>query len=92
MGGHGALVCALKNPSLYSSVSAFAPICNPIECPWGQKAFTGYLGSDKETWKAYDSCELVKEYSGPALNMLVDQVYYNMSHTWDGRVIDSTKR
>lgn len=73
MGGHGALICALKNPGLYSSVSAFSPICNPMECPWGQKAFTGYLGSDKEAWKAYDSCELLSGYSGPALNILVDQ-------------------
>ncbi|KAF6036183.1 ESD [Bugula neritina] len=73
MGGHGALICALKNPGLYSSVSAFSPICNPMECPWGQKAFTGYLGSNKDTWKAYDSCQLLKTYSGPALNILVDQ-------------------
>jgi len=45
-----------------------------MECPWGQKAFTGYLGSNKDTWKAYDSCQLLKTYSGPALNILVDQV------------------
>ena len=51
MGGHGALICALKNPGQYKSVSAFAPICNPINCPWGVKAFTGYLGEDKEAWK-----------------------------------------
>src|SRR5690554_7752889 len=52
MGGHGALICALKNPDHYRSVSAFAPICNPIECDWGKKAFSGYLGDDTETWKA----------------------------------------
>ena len=53
MGGHGALVCFLKNPGLYKSVSAFAPICNPTECPWGTKAFTGYLGDqNKDAWKA----------------------------------------
>jgi len=73
MGGHGAQICALKNPGLYSSVSSFSPICNPVECAWGQKAFTGYLGADKETWKAYDSCELLKNYKGPALNLLADQ-------------------
>ena len=73
MGGHGALICALKNPGMYSSVSAFAPICNPIQCPWGQKAFTGYLGSDRDTWQSYDATELLKSYSGPALEILVDQ-------------------
>ena len=60
MGGHGALTIALKNQTMFKSVSAFAPICNPMNCPWGQKAFTGYLGSDKEAWKQYDACELVK--------------------------------
>ncbi|CAH1781709.1 unnamed protein product [Owenia fusiformis] len=73
MGGHGAISIALKNPGKYSSVSAFAPICNPIECPWGQKAFTGYLGEDRETWKAYDSTVLVKSYNGPPLEILIDQ-------------------
>ena len=74
MGGHGALVCALKNPGKYKSVSAFAPICNPINCPWGQKAFSGYLGNDRECWKEYDATELVKHYSGPPLSyILIDQ-------------------
>ena len=73
MGGHGALICALKNPGLYRSVSAFSPICNPSVCPWGIKAFTGYLGADKETWKQYDATELVKTYRGPPLNILIDQ-------------------
>ena len=73
MGGHGALICALKNPGKYKTVSAFAPICNPINCPWGQKAFGGYLGDDKECWKQYDACELAKKYSG-AVQILVDQV------------------
>ena len=59
MGGHGALICALKNPQKYKSVSAFAPIAAPMRCPWGQKAFSNYLGSDKETWRAYDASELV---------------------------------
>lgn len=73
MGGHGALVCALRNPGMYKSVSAFAPICNPVECPWGQKAFAGYLGEDHEAWKAYDATLLVSTYSGPPLDILVDQ-------------------
>ena len=51
MGGHGALVSYLKNPGAYCSVSAFAPICNPVDCPWGQKAFAGYLGDNKDAWK-----------------------------------------
>lgn len=53
MGGHGALTCFFKNPGFYKSVSAFAPICNPVKCPWGEKAFSGYLGSNKESWKEY---------------------------------------
>jgi len=73
MGGHGALICALKNPGFYKSVSAFAPICNPMKCPWGEKAFTGYLGNDKETWKKYDACELAPSYSGPKLEIFMDQ-------------------
>jgi len=73
MGGHGALVCALKNPDLFTSVSAFAPICHPSACPWGVKAFTGYLGPDRATWKAYDSTELSKSYAGPKLSLLIDQ-------------------
>ncbi|MBF1803444.1 S-formylglutathione hydrolase [Alcanivorax sp. ST75FaO-1] len=59
MGGHGALVCALKNPGRYTSVSAFAPIANPTQCPWGEKAFGGYLGDDRESWKQWDACELI---------------------------------
>ena len=75
MGGHGALVCALKNPGLYKSVSAFAPICNPINCPWGVKAFTGYLGeANKESWKEWDASFLVGTYNGPPLTIFVDQV------------------
>ena len=50
MGGHGALICHLKNPGMYKSVSAMAPICNPSQCPWGLKAFEGYLGSDRTSW------------------------------------------
>jgi S-formylglutathione hydrolase len=72
MGGHGALVCALRNPDQYRSVSAFAPISAPTQCPWGQKAFSGYLGDDGGQWKAYDASELVaaRRY---AHRILVDQ-------------------
>jgi len=72
MGGHGALVCALRDPDAYRSVSAFAPIVNPVEVPWGMKAFTGYLGEDLEAWKAYDACELVKK-GGSKLPLFIDQ-------------------
>jgi S-formylglutathione hydrolase len=72
MGGHGALICALKNPGRYRSVSAFAPISNPSHCPWGEKAFSGYLGSDREGWKAWDSCELIAT-ARERLPILVDQ-------------------
>ncbi|WP_064605615.1 S-formylglutathione hydrolase [Photobacterium sp. J15] len=72
MGGHGALMIALRNPERYRSVSAFSPISHPRTCPWGKKAFTGYLGSDLETWKQYDSCELMKQATGK-LPALVDQ-------------------
>jgi len=61
MGGHGALICALKNPSAYQSVSAFSPICNPMQCGWGKGCFTAYLGNDTDSWKAYDATELVEE-------------------------------
>jgi S-formylglutathione hydrolase len=72
MGGHGALVCALRNPDLYRSVSAFAPISAPMQCPWGQKAFSGYLGDDQTQWAAYDATELVaaRRYASP---ILIDQ-------------------
>lgn len=74
MGGHGALICALRNPGMYKSVSAFAPICNPTKCPWGEKAFTGYLGENKESWNEWDATELVAKYKGPAIDILIDQV------------------
>ena len=60
MGGHGALTIGLKHPERYRSVSAFAPIAAPMHCPWGQKAFTGYLGADRERWRQYDACELIR--------------------------------
>jgi S-formylglutathione hydrolase len=72
MGGHGALVCALRNPGQYRSLSAFAPICAPMQCPWGTKAFGGYLGADRDAWRRYDASELVRErpFAG---HILVDQ-------------------
>lgn len=72
MGGHGALVCAMRNPQLYKSVSAFAPITAPMRCPWGQKAFSNYLGSNQETWLNYDASELVKQV-GYHSSILIDQ-------------------
>ncbi|SAL52885.1 S-formylglutathione hydrolase [Caballeronia humi] len=75
MGGHGALVLALRNPDIYRSVSAFAPIAAPSRCPWGVKAFSGYLGDDREAWKHYDASELVKGASAGrfAEGILIDQ-------------------
>lgn len=74
MGGHGALVLALRNPQLYRSVSAFAPICSPSRCPWGLKAFPRYLGSDTSTWKAYDAVELLRAAGRPLSGeILIDQ-------------------
>lgn len=61
MGGHGALTIGMLNPERYSSISAFSPICNPINCPWGQKAFSAYLGDDQSTWKNHDASELMKK-------------------------------
>ncbi|OOQ83896.1 S-formylglutathione hydrolase [Penicillium brasilianum] len=73
MGGHGALTLFLRNPGKYKSVSAFAPITNPINCPWGQKAFKGYFGEDQqEKWKEHDATELVKKWNGPELDILID--------------------
>lgn len=72
MGGHGALTIFLKNPGVFKSVSAFSPICNPTECPWGIKAFEGYLGS-VEAGKAYDATVLMETYSGPKIPILIDQ-------------------
>jgi len=72
MGGHGALVCALRNPDIYRSVSAFAPIAAPMQCPWGQKAFAGFLGAAKESWRAYDATELVARSTYPG-TILIDQ-------------------
>ena len=72
MGGHGALTIGLNNQQSYRSISAFSPITNPVNCPWGQKAFSAYLGNNKTAWKQYDACELLSEL-GSTLPILVDQ-------------------
>ncbi|CAO3671142.1 unnamed protein product [Rhizopus stolonifer] len=72
MGGHGALTIHLKNPSQFKTASAFSPIANPINCAWGQKAFTNYIGSNKDNWKQYDTLELLKAHLDQSLDILVD--------------------
>jgi len=72
MGGHGALTIALKNPGRYRSVSAFSPICAPSQCPWGEKAFSNYLGNNRDQWLAYDTVALV-EAAKERLPVLIDQ-------------------
>ncbi len=72
MGGHGALTIALRNPGRFRSVSAFAPIVSPLNCPWGEKALGGYLGPDRQAWREYDACALIED--GARLpDLLVDQ-------------------
>lgn len=72
MGGHGALTFALRNPGTYRSVSAFSPIVSPLNCPWGDKALTGYIGADRSAWRAYDACALIAD--GARLpDLLIDQ-------------------
>jgi len=75
MGGHGALVLALRNPGVYGSVSAFAPIAAPGRCPWGQKAFSAYLGQDRRAWAEWDATELVRGAGdlGTRPKILIDQ-------------------
>ncbi len=72
MGGHGALTIGLKRPGQFRSVSAFSPICAPMQCPWGLKAFTNYLGEDRSGWRAYDATELVNAGSRSS-RILIDQ-------------------
>jgi S-formylglutathione hydrolase len=72
MGGHGALTLAMKHPQLFRSLSAFAPIVNPSDCPWGKKAFGAYLGTDREKWTAHDACHLVGS-TGWGGDILIDQ-------------------
>jgi S-formylglutathione hydrolase len=74
MGGHGALTLAMKHPDLFRSVSAFAPISSPTRCPWGEKAFSAYLGADREAWAAHDSALLIEAGKAkPFDDILVDQ-------------------
>lgn len=73
MGGHGALTVGIKNPDLFHSLSAFAPICSASRSPWGIKAFTGYLGEDRELWQSYDACFLIESLGWPHGEILVDQ-------------------
>ncbi len=75
MGGHGALTIGLRNPGLYRSLSAFAPICTTLHSPWGQKALGYYMGSDTSTWNDYDACEVARSVSDPSIydKILVDQ-------------------
>ena len=72
MGGHGALTIGLRNPETYTSVSAFSPIVSPLNCPWGEKALTGYLGPDRSKWREYDACALIEDGARTA-EILVDQ-------------------
>ncbi|MEG3660946.1 S-formylglutathione hydrolase [Celeribacter halophilus] len=72
MGGHGALTIALRNPDRYKAVSAFAPIVSPLNCPWGEKALTGYIGADKSAWRQYDACALIED-GARVPDILVDQ-------------------
>lgn len=72
MGGHGALICALKSEGSYRSVSAFSPICHPMICPWGEESFTAYLGRNKKNWQAYDAIELIKN-DASKIPLLIDQ-------------------
>ena len=73
MGGHGALTIALKNPRQFKSVSAFAPIVSPMNCPWGQKALTGYLGADRTRWREYDATALIEDHGWTGPPIVVDQ-------------------
>ena len=75
MGGHGALTLALRHPGVFKSLSALAPICAPTQCPWGEKAFTGYLGADRSTWLAHDASVLMQTQTAAPYpqGILIDQ-------------------
>ncbi|MFC4347034.1 S-formylglutathione hydrolase [Kordiimonas lipolytica] len=73
MGGHGALTIFLKNRETFRSVSAFAPIVSPMNCPWGEKALTGYIGADRAAWADYDACALLESGGATEVNILIDQ-------------------
>ena len=72
MGGHGALTIGLRNPETFRSISAFAPIVSPLNCPWGEKALSGYLGDDRQSWREYDACALIRD-GARADALLIDQ-------------------
>ncbi|MBI1234354.1 MAG: S-formylglutathione hydrolase [Alphaproteobacteria bacterium] len=72
MGGHGALTIGLRDPGRFRAVSAFAPIVSPLNCPWGEKALTGYLGPDRSKWREYDACALIED-GARVSDLLVDQ-------------------
>ena len=81
-GGHGALTLALRHPGRFASLSALAPIANPTQCPWGHKAFSGYLGEDASAWRAHDASELMRQQAAapyPA-GILVDQGLAAVGH------------
>lgn len=73
MGGHGALTLALKYPEKFKSVSAFAPICAPSQCPWGEKAFANYFGEDRNEWLKHDATALIQEKGALFTEILIDQ-------------------
>lgn len=87
MGGHGALVCYLRNPQIYRAVSAFAPISNPINSEWGRKAFKAYLGPDERVWKEFDATELVKRQPQKTDVIYIDQG--EKDEWWDKLVPDN---
>ncbi|ODQ83064.1 hypothetical protein BABINDRAFT_159526 [Babjeviella inositovora NRRL Y-12698] len=86
MGGYGALAIYLKNAGKYKSVSAFAPISNPSNCPWGEKCFGGYLGDDRAAWLEYDPTVLIKKYDGPVAPILIHQGLADAFHYRDNQL------
>ena len=80
MGGHGALVLALRNPQRFKSVSAFAPISSPMRCPWGEKALAGYLGEDRDAWRQYDARDPADIYAAILDPLIAVQSRYRLGH------------
>jgi S-formylglutathione hydrolase len=72
VGGHGALVIGLKHSRIFKTISAFAPVCEPSKCAWGEKAFTGFLGDNRADWREYDACAILADYNGERVDILVD--------------------
>jgi S-formylglutathione hydrolase len=102
MGGHGALICALKNPGVYRSVSAFAPICNPVQSGWGKGCFGAYLGDDRSSWEAWDATCLIQAGAAPpaifidqgtADEFLAEQLYpHNLQAACEAKGVPLTLR